>query len=70
MRREKPTCFANGGDRVAINTPEVQVCEELGIEMIWNVGGDKIQSSTDLIDSLETGGDDVSHKNQTHGRKE
>jgi len=50
LRREKPTCFANGGDRVAINTPEVQVCEELGIEMIWNVGGDKIRSSSSLVD--------------------
>ena len=49
LRRLKPTYFANGGDRKSNNVPEVQVCEELGIEMIWNVGGDKIESSSDLV---------------------
>ena len=41
--------FANGGDRGQTNTPEMDVCKELGIEMIWNVGGGKIQSSSDLV---------------------
>ena len=36
LRREKPDYFANGGDRTSNNTPEKQVCEELGIEMVWN----------------------------------
>jgi|TARA_R110001583_G_scaffold16196_13_gene65804 D-beta-D-heptose 7-phosphate kinase/D-beta-D-heptose 1-phosphate adenosyltransferase len=49
LRRLKPTYFANGGDRKSNNVPEVQVCEELDIEMIWNVGGDKIESSSDLV---------------------
>ena len=49
LRRIKPTYFANGGDRKSNNVPEVAVCEELGIEMIWNVGGDKIESSSDLV---------------------
>ena len=70
LERLRPAFFANGGDRKSDNVPEVELCERLSISLIWNVGGDKIQSSTDLIDSLETGGDDVSHKNQTHGRKE
>ena len=49
LREIKPAYFANGGDRKEGNTPEGQVCEELGIEMLWNVGGDKIQSSSELV---------------------
>ena len=41
--------FANGGDRKTNNTPEMTVCEEEGIEMLWNVGGGKIQSSSTLV---------------------
>ena len=41
--------FANGGDRIHDNVPEVQTCLDCGVEMIWNVGGGKIQSSSDLI---------------------
>ena len=49
LRRIKPDVFANGGDRKGNNTPEVALCEELGIDLIWNVGGGKIQSSSDLV---------------------
>ena len=49
LRRFKPDYFANGGDRVAKNTPEMNTCEEIGITMLWNVGGGKIQSSSDLV---------------------
>ena len=49
LRRYSPTYFANGGDRKQNNTPEMDVCEELGIEMLWEVGGGKIQSSSDLV---------------------
>jgi len=45
----KLTHFANGGDRVKENTPEMLVCDALGIEMVWNCGGEKIQSSSDLV---------------------
>ena len=41
--------FANGGDRTDVNTPEKKLCEELGIDMLWNVGGGKIQSSSHLV---------------------
>ena len=44
----KPNYFANGGDRVKTNTPEVMLCNELNIQMLWNVGGEKIQSSSEL----------------------
>ena len=41
--------FANGGDRKTDNTPEMELCEELGIKMIWNIGGEKEQSSSELV---------------------
>tara|TARA_Y100000356_G_scaffold120521_1_gene113100 strand:+ start:839 stop:1231 length:393 start_codon:yes stop_codon:yes gene_type:complete len=34
----RPTYFANGGPRNANNTPEKIVCEELKIQMLWNIG--------------------------------
>ena len=49
LRRIKPDYFANGGDRKAHNTPEMNLCEELGIEMLWSVGGGKVQSSSTLV---------------------
>jgi mannose-6-phosphate isomerase-like protein (cupin superfamily) len=41
--------FANGGDRTDDNIPEKKVCEELGIEMIFGVGGGKINNSSSII---------------------
>ena len=41
--------FANGGDRKSDNTPEGLICKELNIGLIWNVGGGKIQSSSELV---------------------
>ena len=46
----QPDAFANGGDRKGNNVPEVALCDELGIKMLWNVGGDKIQSSSWLVE--------------------
>ena len=45
----KDIVFANGGDRILSNTPEMQVCKEVGIGLLWNVGGGKIQSSSTLV---------------------
>lgn len=45
----RPDVFANGGDRKLENTPEVATCAELGIEMAFNVGGGKIESSSELV---------------------
>ena len=42
-------CFGNGGDRTNSNSPEVSYCEEHNIELLWSIGGGKIQSSSDLI---------------------
>lgn len=47
----KPTYFANGGDRRSDNTPEIKLCEKLGIELLWYVGGGKVQSSMDLVNA-------------------
>jgi len=50
LRVVKPDVFANGGDRrEAEDIPEAAVCRELGIEMVFNVGGGKVQSSSDLV---------------------
>jgi cytidyltransferase-like protein len=43
--------FANGGDRTSDNIPEIPVAEELGVHLIWGVGGGKIQSSSDLVNA-------------------
>ncbi len=49
LEQLKPDVFANGGDRKADNIPEYQLCEKLGIDMAFNVGGGKAQSSSELI---------------------
>ncbi|MBI2474769.1 MAG: adenylyltransferase/cytidyltransferase family protein [Candidatus Taylorbacteria bacterium] len=51
----KPHIFANGGDRKPDGdpVPEVQLCERLGIECLYNVGtGGKVQSSSWLVSKL------------------
>lgn len=53
IRMIRPDYFANGGDRGKSNTPEQDVCDELGIDMLWAVGGDyKMDSSSDLAKNL------------------
>jgi cytidyltransferase-like protein len=48
--RENIKYFANGGDRKNINQiPEASVCDNNNIEMIFNSGGGKIQSSSSLV---------------------
>ncbi len=53
IRRLRPDYFANGGDRGKHNTPEQNVCDELGIEMLWSIGGDeKVAASSELVKSV------------------
>ena len=40
--------FANGGDRIPTNTPEVSFCMENEIPMIFNLGGNKVTSSSEI----------------------
>lgn len=49
LRRLKPDFFANGGDRKQDNTPEVTLCQSLGIGLLWNIGGGKVESSSDMV---------------------
>ena len=51
-KKIKPHIFANGGDRKPDGdpVPEVALCEELGIKIIYNVGhGGKVRSSSELV---------------------
>ena len=48
LARIKPRYFANGGDRKSDNTPETTLCAQLGIEPLWNMGGGKLDSSSDV----------------------
>jgi cytidyltransferase-like protein len=53
IRRLEPTFFANGGDRGKTNTPEQAVCEEIGVKLLWGVGGEeKVDSSSDLAQKV------------------
>jgi len=49
LEKLKPDIFANGGDRKDDNVPEVALCNRLGIELRWNIGGGKVQSSSELV---------------------
>ena len=55
LKLVKPDILAKGGDRVPGAMPEVElkVCEELGIKIVYNVGGEKVQSSSWLIKRLK-----------------
>ena len=53
IQRLRPDAFANGGDRKEENTPEMEICDNLGIQMFWSIGGGKIQSSSWLVDATK-----------------
>lgn len=43
--------FGNGGDRNSENIPEIDICENQGIQMIFSLGK-KIQSSSWLMNKI------------------
>ena len=45
--------FANGGDRKEGKVPEYILENELGIRMVYNIGGEKVQSSSELIKKID-----------------
>lgn len=49
IKKFKPDIFCNGGDRLPDNTPELVLCCDLGIQVKFNVGGGKVESSSDLV---------------------
>tara|TARA_R110000822_G_scaffold99126_2_gene223757 strand:+ start:2382 stop:2816 length:435 start_codon:yes stop_codon:yes gene_type:complete len=56
VRAENPNvsiAFANGGDRNKANIPENDIAKDLGIALVWSIGGGKIQSSSDLVKKIK-----------------
>ena len=51
-KRRVAMTFAKGGDRHDGNVPEYDLCEELGISLAFNVGGEKTQSSSNLLNRM------------------
>jgi len=50
LKRIRPHVFTKGGDRVDYtNIPEWQVCQDLGIELVSQVGRPKLWSSSDFL---------------------
>jgi cytidyltransferase-like protein len=52
LRKEYPKdelVFAKGGDRTIDNIPEVQICKDNNIQMVFDVGCKKTQSSSELL---------------------
>tara|TARA_B100001094_G_scaffold264483_1_gene266506 strand:- start:2310 stop:2789 length:480 start_codon:yes stop_codon:yes gene_type:complete len=70
IRRLKPTYFANGGDRGKTNTPEQDVCEEIGVELLWGIGGDyKADASSELVNRFRTHRGSEAEKANNTGNK-
>jgi D-beta-D-heptose 7-phosphate kinase/D-beta-D-heptose 1-phosphate adenosyltransferase len=49
LREIYPDYFANGGDRTESNTPELDLCINMEIKSLFNVGGGKVESSQEII---------------------
>ena len=49
VSKQPELIFANGGDRFADDIPENKFCKVNGIKTVFNVGGKKTQSSSELI---------------------
>jgi D-beta-D-heptose 7-phosphate kinase/D-beta-D-heptose 1-phosphate adenosyltransferase len=47
----QPHIFAKGGDRTEDNMPEIEkyICKQIGCEIVYGVGGGKVQSSSWLV---------------------
>jgi D-beta-D-heptose 7-phosphate kinase/D-beta-D-heptose 1-phosphate adenosyltransferase len=50
----RPIVFTKGGDRTSSeNVPEFEVCEKMNCAVVFNVGGGKIQSSSELVEKMK-----------------
>jgi len=54
LKLVRPDVFANGGDRTSDNVPEQDVAFKIGCKMVYGIGGDKINSSSDILEKEET----------------
>jgi len=53
----EPDYFTKGGDRAnPKDIPEWDICQKVGCEVVFNVGGGKIQSSSWLVDGSSKAG--------------
>tara|TARA_Y100000593_G_scaffold94629_1_gene194746 strand:- start:81 stop:665 length:585 start_codon:yes stop_codon:yes gene_type:complete len=51
LKKIRPKYFTKGGDRTDVsNIPEWDTCKEIKCEIITQVGGNKIRSSSDLVE--------------------
>jgi len=50
----RPDIFAKGGDRTEDNMPEIEkeLCTKIGCKIVYGIGGDKIQSSSSLVERV------------------
>jgi cytidyltransferase-like protein len=50
----RPDIFAKGGDRTEDNMPEIEkeICAKIGCKIAYGIGGDKIQSSSSLVERV------------------
>lgn len=56
----KPDIFAKGGDRAEPkDIPEWGVCQEVGCQVVFGVGGGKIRSSSELVEQARGAGMEV-----------
>lgn len=55
LEKVRPNIFAKGGDRSPDNMPpaEIELCKKFGIEIVYGVGGGKIQSSSWLVENYK-----------------
>ena len=52
LKKNQVDIFANGGRKNKNEIPEYKICKEKNIKMIFDVGGGKIQSSSNLADQF------------------
>jgi cytidyltransferase-like protein len=59
----KPQVFAKGGDRIGPeNIPEAETCRKIGCKLVVDVGGEKIESSSELPRKIKELGIEDTHK--------
>ena len=52
LKELRPDIFANGGNISADNIPEHELCEQLGIEMVFDVGSYNVQKRRDWFENV------------------
>jgi len=63
IEKIKPNIFTKGGDRdCRARIPESDICDVIGCEIIFGVGGEKIQSSSRLVNKRKAALEDLKIK--------